>query len=176
MISKRRVAIAGLAAGFFGVSIIGCGGSDDAAQPAAPATTATAPAPPAARPRPEPGKEIRYSGETPKGTKFTAQLGGIVELPANLPEDLPLYPNAVPYSAMEAADTALVTIDSEDGAAEIYEFYLRKLPVSGWTIQNELNLGAQRVVTAVKDNRKVVFQIDKTERGTRIAIAVSPEG
>ena len=173
MISNRRLARAALATGFAWLCITACGGSDDSARSAAPATAGAAPSP---APELEKGKPIRYSGETPEGTTFTAQLGGDVTLPANLPDTLPLYPNGVPYSALEADDTALITIDSEDDPAEIYEFYLRKLPVSGWTIQNELNLGAQRIVTAVNGDRKVVLQIDRTERGARIAIAVSPAG
>jgi len=173
MISIQRWATTTIAVGFALISVTACGSREDADGSAAPASAPIAATAPAAAIE---SPEIRYSGETADGTSFTAQLGGEVTLPDNLPDNLPLYPNGVPYSAMQAADTALVTLDSEDQPAEIYDFYSRELPASGWTIQSELNLGAQRVVTAVDGKRKVVLQIEQTERGARVAIAVSPSG
>jgi len=178
MISIQRWAIALGAAGLAALCFGACGGKEDAPEQSA-MDKALSALPPEQRPKIERGEkgEIRYEGQTQAGEKYVAQLGGNVTLPANLPEDLPLYPNAVPFSAMETGGgTTILSLDSDEQAPEVYGFYKEQLPASGWTIENELNVGGQRVLTATKGDRKAVIQIESTEKGTRIGFLLSPVG
>jgi len=118
---------------------------------------------------------IRNSGKTETGEFFKAQLGGDVAMPETFPDDLPVYPNAVPFSAMETGGgTAIVSLESEAAPVAIYEFYKEQLPASGWTLEGELNIGEDRVLSGIKAGRKVVIHIEVTEDGTRIGFVLSP--
>jgi hypothetical protein len=176
MISIQRWAIAAGAIGFTALCFGACGGKEDAPEQSA-LDKARSALPPEQRSNIEVGEsgEIRYDGQTESGEEFTAQIGGEVTLPGIFPEDLPLYPNAVPFSAMETGGgSAFVNLDSASRAPDVYEFYKEKLPASGWTIENEVNLGGQRVLTAVKGDRKAVVQIESTEKGARIGFMLGP--
>ena len=182
MISIQRWAIAAGAIGLT-VSLAACGGKEEAPEGAEEATSKAALAkalselPPEQRPKIERGEsgEIRYEGQTESGEKFMAQLGGEVILPATFPKDLPLYPNAVPFSAMETGGGAsFLSLNSDAQAPDVYKFYKEKLPASGWTIENEVNLGGQRVLTAVKGDRKAVVNIESTTKGARIGFMLGP--
>ena len=70
--------------------------------------------------------------------------------------------------------TTILSLDTDKQAREVYGFYKMKLPPSGWTIENELNVGGQRVLTAIKDGRKAVIQIERTEKGARISFLLDP--
>jgi hypothetical protein len=184
MISIRRWAPAAgvtVLAAFF---LFACGGQEEPPEGAAtqPGMENARTAPPPPKPQPtvtpgEAGDEVRYSGETASGETYAAQLGGDVELPANFPEDLPLYPNSVPFAAMETGGgTAIVALDANAKAPEVYEYYKQNLPSSGWIIENEMNIGAARMLTTVKGDRKAVLQIESTEKGARVSVSVAPAG
>jgi hypothetical protein len=86
-----------------------------------------------------------------------------------------MYPNAVPFSAMETGGgTTFLSLDADAQPPDVYEFYKEKLPASGWTIESELNVAGQRVLTVIKGDRKAVVQIESTEKGTRIAFMLGP--
>ena len=177
MVSIQRRAIATgvtVLAAFF---LVACGGDET---PPKEAVTRKGPAPPPdPRPQIERGEdgEIRYAGETNTGESFRAQLGGDVELPEVFPKDIPIFPNAVLFSAMETGGgTAMVSLDSEAQPAAIYEFYKQKLEGAAWRIENELNVGGGRVLTALKGDRKVVLNIERTEKGSRFGFMVGPAG
>ena len=86
-----------------------------------------------------------------------------------------MYPNAVPFSAMETGDgTAIVSLDSKAAPVTVYEFYKEQLPASGWTLDSELNVGGGRILTALKGDQKAVIHIEATEEGTRIGFVLSP--
>jgi hypothetical protein len=174
---QRRAIVAGVSilAAFF---LVACGGGEE--PPPKQAVTRKGPeTPPDPRPRIERGDdgEIRYSGETNTGESFKAQLGGEVELPAAFPKDIPIFPDAVLFSAMETGGgTAIVSLDSEAQPPAIYDFYKQKLEGAAWRIENEAKLGGGRVVTATKGDRKVVLNIERTEKGSRFGFMVGPAG
>ena len=182
MISIQRWAIAAGAVGLT-VLLAACGGKEevpgnaDEAPSKAALEKARSELPPEQQPKIERGEsgEIRYEGQTESGEKFAAQLGGDVTLPANFPKDLPLYPDAVPFAAMETGGgTTIVSLDSDKRAPEVYRFYKEQLPASGWKIENEVNVGGQRVLTTIKGDRKAVVQIESTEKGARIGFMLGP--
>jgi hypothetical protein len=180
MVSIHRWAIAAGITGFATCLLTACGGQEESSKDAARqraverARAALTPEPPLEIERGEKG-EIRYSGETRAGESFEAQLGGDVVLPKSFPQDIPVYPNAVPFSAMEiGGGTSIVSLDSDAKPSEVYEFYKEKLAASGWKLENELTVGGGRVLTAVKGDRKAVLNIEGTEDGTRFGFMLGP--
>ena len=176
MISIQHWAITLGAAALTTLCFGGCGDTEDAPDQAA-LDKALEALPQEQRPTVEHSEsgEIRYEGQTGSGEKYVAQLGGNVMLPANFPEDLPLYPDAVPFAAMETGGgTTIVSLDSDKQAPEVYRFYKEQLPASGWKIENEVNVGGQRVLTTIKGDRKAVVQIESTEKGARIGFVLGP--
>ena len=118
--------------------------------------------------------EIRYSGKTESGDPFVAQLGGDIEIPENFFEEISAYPEAVPFSMMDAGGgVTMVTLDSTDDASEIYEFYKTNLADSGWTLENDLTVSGGRILRALKDGRRTVVHIQDSDGGTRIGFMMS---
>lgn len=178
MISIQRRAMAAAAIGLAALLLAACGGREEEPKQSA-VDKALAALPPEQRPKIEQREDgaIRYEGQTQAGEKFVAQLGGHVTMPPSFPSDLPLYPGAVPFSAMETGSgTTIVGLDSADQAPQVYGFYEDRLPASGWTIENELNLLDKRVLTATKGDVKAVIQIESVAKGARIAFTLSPRG
>jgi hypothetical protein len=178
MISIERCAIALGVTALAALCLAACGRKEETPKPSS-MEEAMAGLPPEQRPKIERGENgaIRYEGQTEKGETYVAQMGGKVSMPASFPADLPLYPGAVPYSAMETSGgNTIIGLDTPDGAPEIYGFYEDRLPASGWKIDSELNVGGKRVLTAIKGKLKAVIQIEGTDKGTRIAFMLSPVG
>ena len=182
MTSFERWAITAVVTCLATCLVAGCGGQEEPADSAAgaeklPMDRALEQLPPGEVPvieRDEDGA-IRYSGKTEAGESFNAQIGGNVAIPDAFPDDLPLYPNAVPFSAMETgAGTAIVSVDSQATPVTVYEFYKEQLPASGWAVDSELNVGGGRIITGIKGDRKAVIHIESTENGTRIGFALGP--
>lgn len=166
--------------------LVACGGDDEVVPEAttAPAVEETSPARldsarekalselgPEHRANFEEGEDgaIRYSGETEDGAPFVAQLGGDVDVPEGFFDDIPLYPDAVPFSMMEAGEgMTMVTVDSEDDASNIYEFYKTRLEESGWVLENDMNISGGRVMRALKNGQRAVLHIQNTDGGTRV--------
>ena len=173
MISIQRWAIAASVTALTALCLAACGGKEEESA----LEKARSALPPAQDPKIVEGEsgEIRYEGQTESGEEFKAQIGGDVTLPASFPEDLPTYPNSVPFSAMETGGgTTFLSLDSDEQPPAVYEFYKEKLPASGWRIESELNVAGQRVLTVIKGDREAVVQIESTETGTRVAFMLGP--
>jgi hypothetical protein len=189
MISLRRSTIAAGMAWIAALLLTACGSGDESVQEAAPGgqvqdeldaamEKAMADVPADQRPTIERGDdgEIRYTGKTESGESFAAQLGGDVVLPEGFAEAIPLYPDSVPFSAMETGGgTAMVTVNSEDTEATIYKYYQEKLPAAGWEIENEVNVGGGRILNAVKGDQRAVVHIQDVGDGSRIGFMVGPQ-
>jgi len=180
MMSIQRASIACLTLGLLVLCTSSCGGKEEPAatreKPEAQSTSQKEKAPEAAKSATGEQGEIRYSGETTDGNAFTAQIGGEVALPSSLPSDLPLYPNAVPYAALEVNETATVSFESWDPASDVYKFYSQKLPESGWNIDNEVDMGARKVISASKGGQEAELTIETTDDGSRISFIVQSAG
>lgn len=175
MISIQRWAVAMGAIVLTALCFAACGGKEET-----PAQSAREKAldaiPPEQRPQIETGEEggIRYEGKTEEGEKFLAQLGGAVTLPKSFPKDIPLFPDSVLSSSLDSDDGPIIVgADSDKQPPEIYAFYKEQLPAAGWRIENDVNVGGQRVLSAVKGDRKAVIDIEGTETGARFGFVVS---
>jgi hypothetical protein len=171
MISKKRWAIVTGVTALAALGLGACGGKEEAPVESA-LEKARSALPPAQDSKIVEGEsgEIRYEGRTQAGEEFKAQIGGDITVPASFPGDLPMYPNSVPFSALETGSgSTFLSVDSDAQPPQVYEFYKEKLPASDWKIENELNVAGRRVLTVVKGDRKAVVQIESTEQGTRVA-------
>jgi hypothetical protein len=176
MISIQRWAIAAGITALTALCLAACDGKEEAPAESA-LEKARSALPPPQDPKTVEGEsgEIRYEGRTESGEDFRAQIGGDVTLPPSFPEDLPMYPNSVPFSAMETGGgTTFLSLDSDAQPPVVYEFYKEKLPASDWEIESELNVAGRRVLTVIKGDRKAVVQIESTEKGTRVAFMLGP--
>ena len=158
-------------------AVVACGGGDDdkkapELEERKPAASQSEPSPPMTA---EPGDndEIRYSGETESGETFKAQIGGDVSLPTDFGDDLPAYPGAVAQSAMETTGgMAIAALESDASADDIIDFYRGRLSGNGWSIESVNDFGRGRLLAATKDDRRVMVNAEKMDRGTRITLSV----
>jgi hypothetical protein len=118
--------------------------------------------------------QIRYTGETEDGAPFVAQMGGDVVVPEGFFDEIPPYPNGVPFAMMEAGDDmATVSIDSTDAPSDIYEFYKTNLTDDGWVFENDVTLANGRVVRAARGDRRAVIHFQEIDGGTRIGFMLT---
>ena len=158
-----------------GLLLSGCGGDPEVGDGTPAAPTAEAPAAPAGEPAQPESDEIRYSGQTEEGETFFAQLGGDVRLPDSVPDDLPRYPGAVPFSALDVGGSAIVTLDSPDDPGTVHAYYAEKLPAAGWNVENNLALEGRWVVSATKGGTEAVIRFERTPTGTRTNVTIRPD-
>jgi len=182
MTSLRRRAIAAGVTRLATCFLAACGDREEPSEPAAEAEPsaiekAASQLPPEGRVEVEHNDDggIRYSGETEEGERYIAQLGGEVVVPKAFAEDLPLYPDSVPFSAMESGeDYSIIGLNTDAPASVVYEFYKEQLSAFGWSLDRDLNVGGGRVLMGFKDDRKAVIHIETTQEGTRISFVLGP--
>jgi hypothetical protein len=119
------------------------------------------------------GTILKLETEGEKGIQ--AEIGEQVKLPADFPRDVPVYPGAVAQAAFaRSAEGMLVSFRSSDSKEEVFEFYASELESSGWEIEGEMEVGGQRMLTAVKQDRQAVLTIMGDETGVGVTIALAP--
>jgi len=174
MVEFRNWVTAAMAIGL-ALSVAACGGDGEEAteleQPKAPAIPVVREAPLRVDPAGE--GEIRYSGETESGDTFKAQIGGDVTLPAEFGSDLPAFPDAVAQSAIETTGgTAIAAFESDADADDIVDFYREQLSAQGWSVEGVSDLGRGSLVTATKDGRRVMVNVEGMDEGSRFMLSV----
>lgn len=118
--------------------------------------------------------EFRMRGQTEGGESFGVEFGGDVEAP-ELPDDVPLYPGVTPKGHLAASGKGTIaTFETGDATGDVHAFYRRVLPRHGWELETSANLGDQRVVSAVKGERRVSVAI--TGRGGESQVTLSVTG
>jgi hypothetical protein len=114
--------------------------------------------------------------ETAGGEGLQAEVGERVKLPANFPRDIPIYPGATPQGAFARPEEGMVVnLRSQDSVDEAYEFYALELEAEDWEISSEMNLGGQRMLTAVKGERQAMITVTGDKEGTVVVIALTEE-
>jgi len=81
----------------------------------------------------------------------------VVELPADFPADLPMYPGAtLTYASMSTTYGASASFDSNDSMDTVYAWYEAALTADGWT---KTAGGKDTSISAVfeKDNASITF-------------------
>ena len=105
--------------------------------------------------------ESRYVKDLPEGVEAA--------IPDNLPKDLPIYPGSAPAQGKGAelegkplAAVQLLTVDSPD---EVYGYYVDKLAVEGWVIEDRPELSGKNALAATKGGCKATLLVAPAEEG-----------
>ena len=118
------------------------------------------------------GIDVSASGD---GAQVQAQFGGEVRLPGGFPEDVPVFPNATLTSSVSSpAIGTMLTYQVEESPEEVHAFYRRELLDDGWTIESEMNIGGQFMVSFDKERRKASVAITRdASKGTKITLTIA---
>jgi len=123
------------------------------------------------------GKGMHLTATSPEGKMFQASIGDEVEIPAEFPKDVPIFPDSTPMASMSSPDEGMiVTFKSTKGQQAIFDFYQSSLVDAGWTIVEDAVYTSQFSLDATKDNRKVSVVVAGTQGDSRVSIIVTPEG
>lgn len=102
--------------------------------------------------------------------KFEMKTGEGVELPENFPQDVPLYPDATIVASMASQEGVMVSCQSPADPAEVVVFYKEKLSGQGWTVEAEMNMGPQRMISFAKADRHVTVTATSDAGKTQISL------
>lgn len=147
---------------------IGCERTSNAPPPVVPEPQLAAePEPPAIGedPLPEliaptapPAYDSRFSGESQQ---------------PSLPQDVPIYPSALPISSMTSPTRGtIVNLSSQDGVDLVSAWYGKELPERGWLLETQTGAANSHLVTAVKQGRKATVLITGNPSGAQILLTV----
>lgn len=116
----------------------------------------------------------------------TGEFGAGAELPANWPDDVPVYPGATPYgniniSGEEDLETVAAVLLTNDSIDQMKSFYDKELVANGWKIEGTFTTDTAegKIVTysATKKNRMAGVVLGETAmegtEGNNITITIS---
>lgn len=111
--------------------------------------------------------------ETDEGTFTTGD-----DVPADWPEDAPIYTNAkVSYAATMNPTTGesgnAIVLMTTDSVADVVAFYKEEISNYGWTMGEGMQGGGTEILSATKDDRVLSIIIAGSNGQTAITIGVS---
>jgi hypothetical protein len=107
-----------------------------------------------------------------KGTTVDVEVTGPGALPSSFPADIPPYPGAEASGGMSVPGQPMaVQFESNDGAQQIYDFYLAQLPSNGWQITEEHS--DDHRLKAIKASREVSVVLHGAGGKTQVGIMLS---
>jgi hypothetical protein len=122
------------------------------------------------------GKGMHLTATSPEGKTFQASIGDNVEIPADFPKDVPIFPGSTPMASMSSPDEGMiVTFKSSDEQQAIFDFYQSSLVEGGWKILEDSVHTSQFSFDATKDSRKVSVVVAGTQGDSRVSVIVTPE-
>jgi hypothetical protein len=123
------------------------------------------------------GKGMHLTATSPEGKTFQASIGDEVEVPADFPKDVPIFPGSTPMASMSSPDEGMiVTFKSSDEQQAIFDFYQSSLVEGGWKIlEDSAHTSSQFSFDATKDSRKVSVVVAGTQGDSRVSVIVTPE-
>jgi hypothetical protein len=111
--------------------------------------------------------------QAPDGQKVESRYTGEDQPPAGLPDDLPLYAQAIPISSMSSGERGtIVNLRSADPAEQVFAWYGAELPKHGWRIETQSGTGGQHLLTALKAGRKTTVLVTTGPAATQILLTV----
>lgn len=109
-------------------------------------------------------------------------LGAVLGAPARaqdapgapvLPDDLPLYAQAIAVSSMSSpASGTVVNLRSTDAPEQVFGWYRDEFPKRGWVVEQQDGAAGQHLVTALKGGRKASVLISAGSSGTQILVTM----
>jgi len=104
--------------------------------------------------------------------KFEMKTGKKVELPADFPDDVPVFPDATLVTSVSAPDGIMLSSESTAKPDDVLAFYKKELGSEGWTTEAEMNMGGQRMISLSKGDRQVTITASSDEGQTQISLTV----
>ena len=105
--------------------------------------------------------------------KVEMKTGKNVELPSDFPDDVPVYPDATLVASMATPEGMMVSSQSTADLDDVLAFYKKELASEGWTIEAEMNMGPQRMISFSKGDRSVMVTASNDEGQTQISLTAS---
>jgi outer membrane lipopolysaccharide assembly protein LptE/RlpB len=96
-------------------------------------------------------------------------------LPEGFPKDVPLCPGATVKMSVTSGQGLMVHLESAASAADVAKFYNEQLEGNGWKIEQTMNMGEVRTLSAKKDQRQCTVTCTKDGQKTLVQIYVVPE-
>jgi hypothetical protein len=97
---------------------------------------------------------------TRDGGIFEAEFARRGELPTDFPDDVPVYGDAHPMSAMSAVGHGIVVnLQTDDPPEAVAGFYADALPEAGWEIEQDSEYRGLHSLVARKGNRKATVGV-----------------
>lgn len=105
---------------------------------------------------------ISGCGKLESGSADKPHRSSQVSLPANFPQDIPVFkPSAVSMASKKA-----VWLNTTATAQDVHDFYERELKVNGWELTNNVVSNLQ----AKKDSRVIDINISPNSEAMRVSI------
>lgn len=148
---------------------LGCGRESSAPPPVVPEPELAAePAPPAIGEDPIPDAPVARAAPPARDSAFSGE-----SQPPVLPQDVPIYPSALPISSMASPTRGtIVNLRSRDGVDLVSAWYGKELPERGWLLESQNGAANSHMLTAVKQQRRATVLITGTADGAQILLTV----
>jgi hypothetical protein len=120
------------------------------------------------------GEEIAFKYETTGAEGHYAGGTAPVSWPAGFPNDVPLYPKAIPTQTQTKAATVCVLLNTSDSTARVKAFYLEKMKENSWKTTTAAT-ATDVMIEGVKEGRKLTVLISETSGGARFSLTLANE-
>ena len=98
---------------------------------------------------------------------------GAKTIPDNFPKDVPVYsPAQVRMTQVVDENRGVISLSTSDEIEKVTAFYKKELVEQGWTIKNEMTMGAMSLIQAEKGKRNVNLTVNKKDGETTVSLVV----
>ncbi len=104
-----------------------------------------------------------------------SRLSGKLELPADLPGDIPLYPGASLTWANSDESGSLVSFSTGDDLDSVAKYFRKEFAAQGWLAEASDQPGG-RTILAVKGSREATVMVSGEGDTTTIDVILTPRG
>ncbi len=110
--------------------------------------------------------------KTDEGTWSTSD-----KLPADFPNDVPLYPGATVQGSVASAQQQgggyYAGLETTDSINKVVSWYKAEVAASGWTVSTNLEVDGGLMLGGTKDTRELVVTISKQDNKVAIGLVVT---
>lgn len=107
------------------------------------------------------------------GSEVEVRSGKGAALPANFPEDVPVYPDATILASATSPDGIMVSCQSAADPKDVIAFYKEQVGGGGWTVDAEMNVGPQHIMSFAKGDRQLTVTVTGDPGRTQISLMAS---
>jgi hypothetical protein len=102
---------------------------------------------------------------------------GSKTIPENFPKDVPVYsPSQIRMTQVVDENKSVISLTTSDDIEKVTAFYKKELTKQGWTIKNEMSMGAMSLIQGEKEKRVLNLTVNKKEGETTVSLVVGASG